>query len=87
MHAQQTRLLAFASKVVQACVAEGTSGSQTREPWLWVEELVEGSLRECEFQLSDSSRREWSQETSGEGSVVSGTIKERAMQRIIYHRN
>lgn len=36
MHAQRTGLLAFATKAVQACVAERTSGSQIREPWLSV---------------------------------------------------
>lgn len=76
MHAQQTRLLAFASKVVQACVAGRTSGSHTREPWLSVDELAKGSLREREFQPSASSQLMWFSETREACSVVPGTIEE-----------
>jgi hypothetical protein len=45
-------LLACAAKVVHACVAERTIGSRTREPWLKVEVLAEGSLCGQEFELS-----------------------------------
>lgn len=76
MHAKQTGLLALATRVVQACVAGGASGSRTCEPWLSVEELVEGSLYAGEFLPSASSQPKWVTETSGTGSVVPGSIEE-----------
>lgn len=75
MHAQRTGLLAFATKVVQACVAERTSDSWTREPWLSVEALAKGSLRSCEFQPWPRHGRNGSRRRLERGFVVTGTIE------------
>lgn len=77
MHAQRTGLLAFATRIIRACVAGLTSGSRTSEPWLSLEELVEGSLCDSEFQPSAWAQSKWFSKTSGAGSVVPGTIEEK----------